>query len=422
MFKGILLLCLLLTGFADGQSQNTIPVIQGKLDLRQWNKDKQAIVPLDGEWRFCWNELIQWEEIQKRKDVPFITFSRPWNEQLVDGAQLPGVGYATYAAEVLLPDGMDSLALEVPAVYNSYALWANDKLVSVNGKVGTQEKEMTPEWRPQTVKLKNLGDTLRLIFQVANFQTARGGPASSIRLGTVEHLFGIDSANILSNRLLIAFFLVLTTAFLVAYLIATRYIMLLYFSGLALTFAIRFMFSDKYPYYDFGLSISWETAAKIEYTSVPLMVIFGVLFISSIYPIEFKRYIRVSFLVIHLILLLFTFLATPAILSQLLFLIQICSLVFLIYVIYAIVRALIYERAGAWVSTLGIAIFALAGIYNLFTYLYFMELNRIVIHTCYTLAMILNAFSLWYRTPIRIKQEEQNILRYSDLYNTDEKK
>src|SRR5690606_18307065 len=121
-----------------------------------------------------------------------------------------------------------------------------------------------------------------------------------------------------------------------------------------------------------------------------------ILFICSIYPLDFNRRVRVAFLVIDLILIFFICLASPSILSELLLLIQICTFAFLIYVIFAVSRPLIYERPGAWLTSVGIVICALAGIYNLFAIFYFMELNRIIIHSAYTLAMIMNALSLLY--------------------------
>lgn len=414
MLKGITLAILLVT-FSGSHAKQPDPVVRGKLDLRQWKSD-QGIVPLEGEWLFAWRAFLQWHEIDPGK-VSLISFSRPWNEQLVDNQQLPGTGYATYAAEILLPPWADSLAMEVPAVYNAHALWINDKLMCANGKVGTSKDEMKPEWRPQTIKLKGMGDTLRLVFHVSNFHTSRGGSALEVRLGTIDELFGGTAAHKLSARLLVIFFVALGLIFFILFVVSPNHIMLLYFSSLSMAFAIRFLFSDFYSYYDFGLRLPWLLAARIEYLSVPLLTMFGVLFISSIYPLDFNRRVRTGFLLINVILILVIIVAQASVLSELLLLIQICTLALLIYVIYAIVRALIYERPGAWLSTIGIVIFTLAGIYNLFAIFYFMELNRIIIHSCYTLAMILNAFSLLYRTPIRIRQEEQNILRYSDLYN-----
>lgn len=418
LFRTIVVLSFALAAIA-AKSQNLRPVGQGRLDLRQWNMQQQPVISLNGEWSFYWNQLIQWSDIQIITNSAFINFSRPWNEQFVAGKHVPSLGYATYAAEVFLPAVSDSLALEVPAVYNSYSLWINDKLVCSNGRVGKSKSESIPMWKPLIVRIA-YSDTLHIIFQVSNFRTARGGPVSPIRLGLASKMFPLQSVYATSTKVLIGVFLLVGLSFLLTFFISFRK-MFLYFSGLALAFATRFLFSDQYPYYDFGIHLPWEVAAKIEYISIPFMVTWGVLFIAHIYPLEFRRIVKLLFLTANGLLIIVTVLVAPTILTYLLIAIQIVALSFLLYVIYVIIKALIFERVGAWLSVAGIIIFTLAAIYNLLAIVYFNEFNRIIVHACYTLALVLNAISLWYRTPIRIKGEEQNILRYSDLYSTEEK-
>lgn len=408
-------LLLLLGSFFTGRGQSDMTVVKGKLDLRHWNMSDDPVIWLDGEWLFFHNELIQWNEIKQRKHVVYAQFSRPWNEQVIDGKELPGEGYATYAMEVLLPHDHDSLAVDVPAVFNSNALWVNDTLISTNGKVGTSAAEMEPMWKPQTVRI-NAGDTLRIVFQIANFQSSRGGSAVSIHLGSAKKLFASDAVSRVSLYVLIAFFGLVGLVSLVVFALSGR-TPLVYFSGLSLAFALRFMFSDLYPYYDFGLTLSWVIAAKIEYASVPIIVIWGTLFISSIYPLEFKRPVKIFFLVVNFALVLFVFFTSPSAFAKLLTVIQMVALAFLVYAVYCITKAVIYERVGAWATAIGVAIFALVGIYNLFTFLFVIELNRIVILVGYSLALVLNAVSLWYRTSVRLKEENQSMLRYSDLYS-----
>lgn len=386
------------------------------MDLRRWDTGHDKVVSLNGEWFFQWNALAQWNEISR--GYSYAQFPVPWNEQAIDGKELPGIGFATFAVEVLLPHEMDSVAIEVPAVFNSHALWVNDQLICTNGKVGISEETQLPEWRPQTVKVRTDHGSLRIVFQIANFQTARGGCAEPVRIGSVDTLLGMHAIYHGSSKVLVIAFSVIGISFLVIFLITLRR-NVLYFSGLTLSFALRFMFSDRYSYYDFGISLPWEIAAKIEYITVPLLVVWGVLFISSIYPLEFKRPVRISFLVINVLLLIAIIIAKVSWLSQLLLVIQLAALSVTLFVIYATIKAAAYERTGAWLSVAGIAMFAVAAVYNLFTFLYVLELNRIIIHSCYALGLIISALALMYRTPMQIMEEEKSILRYSDLYKTE---
>ena len=60
---------------------------------------------------------------------------------------------------------------------------------------------------------------------------------------------------------------------------------------------------------------------------------------------------------------------------------QVFALTFAMFVIYVLIKALIFQRAGAWVSVLGVTVFALVGFYNVYAFINVADLNRIVIHS-----------------------------------------
>lgn len=396
-------------------SQDFGPVKGGQLDLRKWDPKAQPVIWLDGEWEFYWRKLLTSKDLQGDQDKTFAQLSVPWNEQEIGGERLPKNGYATYALKILMPANMSSVSFAVPAVFNCYAFWVNDKLVCSSGKVGTKAEEVIPRWNPQTVTVRNPGDTLRVTFQISNFQHTRGGCAEILRIGDTDHLTGMASAFHNSGIALIIFFGVVSVGGLIIFFIV-RPISFLYLALLSTAYTVRFIFSDLYFYNDFGIDPSWEVAAKIEYLTIPLIVLFGALFIASIYPQEFKRVLLYFFVTLNALLTGVVIFASSSMFSPLLLVLQIIALTFIAYVMYAIVRALIFQRAGAWVSVLGLIVFTLVGFYNVYAFITVTDLNRIVIHIGYALALLLNVASLLYRTPMRLRSEEHDILRFNDLY------
>lgn len=396
-------------------SYGGLPVINGKVDLRSQNFDINPIVKLDGKWAFYWNQLLQQQELSTATP-DYIEFAIPWNEQTVNGRQLGSKGVATYSLQVLLPRQHPPLALDIPAVFNSYSLWVNNQLVSKNGKIGDKANDMIPEWHPETVLLDKvkIGDTLNIVFQVANFQTTRGGAASAIQLGTASKLITKSKNEHLSLTSLILFFgIVGLITFVIGFIMAqsTFY----YFAGVGLAFALRFVFSDLYPFHEFGWGVPWDIAVRIEYASIPFIVIWSTLFVSRLYPLEFRKAIKVFHLAVNALLILIVLLISPDYYSQVLLIIQIVALSFLIYAIYAVAHAVLYGRVGAWVSAMGILVACGVSCYNVFILMYLIDLNRIVLHTGYAIALILNLISLWYRTPVQLRMEEET-LKYSDLF------
>jgi hypothetical protein len=386
----------------------------GTLDLTEWNTSTQPVISLNGEWEFYWNKLLLSRDL-KRHQGALAQLSIPWNEQLIDGQYLPKDGCATYALRILLPPGMDNVSFAVPAVFNCYAFWVNDKLICSSGKVGTTAAETTPRWRPQTVSVATTGDTLRVIFQIANFQHTRGGCAEIMRIGTTSYLAKMDSVYHVSGMTIIILFLIIAVAAFSIYFIV-RIPSFRFVTFLCLAYTLRFLFSDLYYYYDFNIDIGWEWAARIEYSTIPLIVLSASLFIANIYPLEFKKGILYFFVIADALLVVITFVTPLPLISPLLVVLQVVGLMLGGYTIYVVLIALIAQRKGAWVTAVGTGVFATVGFYNIYAFITLSDLNRIFIHSGYALAMVLNVVSLLYRTPMRLRSEEEDILRFSDFY------
>lgn len=398
--------------------QDEFVVERGKLDLRQWDAAETPVLSLDGEWAFRWNDLIQAKDFDRLAFKSYARLSRPWNEQFIDGEELPKNGHASYYLQVYLPPNTDSVSFDVPAVFNSYAFWVNGKLICSSGKVGESKETTEPRWMPQTVVVPTPGDTLDIIFHIANYQDTRGGCAEVMRIGKASYLPALNSRFNTSGIVLIILFAV-TGLMCISDFVIRRYKSFLYLGLFSLAFMIRFLFSDLYFYQHLGVNFSWLTAAKIEYMTIPLILLSATFFMSAIYPQEFRRASVYFFSVLNVILMLFVLVASSAWFSSLLTVLQVVGLAFILYVIYVLIKAIIYQRTGAWISTLGLIVFAMVGFYNIYAFITISDLNRVVIHAGYFIALMLNAASLFYRTPVRLFSEEQDILRYNDLFRVD---
>lgn len=388
-------------------------VSKGKLNLSEWATTSNPVISLDGEWAFFYNELLQYSEIQKREAAVFALFSVPWNEQTIAGKNFPAKGCATYYAELYLPSLPDSLALEVPAVYNSYALWVNHELICTNGKVAAQKESMIPNWRPLTVSFKPTHDTLHIIFQMANFQSNRGGSIIPMRLGLSSVLKGIRKMQEISAEFMVVSLFIIST-FCIAIFLFTGRKPALYFSLFSLFFCVRALFSDLYLYHDYMSNIAWHLAVRIEYATIPALAVTSILFVTSIYPHEVKKSAKIFLLTANVLLLSSIAMAPISFFSELLVVFQVTGLTVAIYFTYVIARAALNERIGAMLSAAGTVMFALVFIYNILIYLSAFEFNPLITNLGYIIAFLLNTIALVYRDDSTIHNE--GILRYADLY------
>jgi hypothetical protein len=64
---------------------------------------------------------------------------------------------------------------------------------------------------------------------------------------------------------------------------------------------------------------------------------------------------------------------------------------------------------------LSMGVLIIVASYNTYAFIMVLDLNRAFIHFGYACALSLAAFSLFYRTPLRIMQEENEILSYEDF-------
>ncbi|HEY3401923.1 MAG TPA: 7TM-DISM domain-containing protein [Ohtaekwangia sp.] len=402
-------------------SVNTVaqqsPVIhKGELDLSGWNRNVDPVISLNGEWKFYWQQLVEARNIESIQNYSFAQLSIPWNEQTINGKTLPKNGYATYALSIKLPPNTTSVAFAVPAVFNSYAFWVEDKLICSSGKVATNAKEMIPQWRPQTVRVEVSSSTILVLFQIANFQETRGGCAEVMRIGDTEYLTWLSDTYHLSGYILVTFFLLVSLGGVVVYYI-NGIPSFLNLALLCLAFVVRFLFSDLYLAQELGVIFPWLVAAKIEYITIPLIVITATMFMSGIYPKEFKATVANLTIALCILLMVVVILVPSHLLSPVLVILQITGLLFTLYVLYVIIRALLIHRSGAWVSALSMGTFAMVGFYNIYAFILVLDLNRTVIDIGYAIALILSVISLLYRTPLRLQSEEHNMLRYDDLFH-----
>lgn len=394
-------------------------VRRGELDLRTWNKEQYPVVSLDGEWEFYWHQLLTGGE-SSYEQPHFAVLSRPWNEQPIMQETLPRDGFATYHLRVFIPRGMDSVALAVPAVFNSYALYADGVLICKSGNVADTEKEQEPRWQPQTVVVPLKGQTLNLYFQIANFQHTRGGCAEVMRLGTVEYLLPLSRLFHQSGWTLMIVF------FIVSVISAAAFVWhgqknFLYLSLLSFAFILRFLFSDLYFYRDLELELSWMVAARLEYLTIPLLLLCAVFFLQGIYPKEVHRSIKIFYIVANLLMAGLVLILPSVAFTQLLIMSQVIGLSFIVIAIITITRAIVRDRAGAWVSAVGLITLACVGFYNIYTFINVIDMNRVVIHAGYLLAMLMNVISLMYRTPMTLSDEDEFVMRYEDYFGVSRK-
>lgn len=139
--------------------------VNGVIDLRNWDFNKDGILKLDGQWEFYEHQLLTFKE-----------FNNP--ELKKSYKTIPGtIGentYGTYRLKVLVSSDDYLYSVKIDYLQNAFKLFADDKYVASIGKTGKNKSETKPQQLPKTGSFYTQNGETYLILQVSNFYSQYG--------------------------------------------------------------------------------------------------------------------------------------------------------------------------------------------------------------------------------------------------------
>lgn len=364
-------------------------VARGQMDIRSWNFGLSGPVKLEGQWNFHWEKLLTPEQaIMPSGD--YFEFPGLWNGEFSERHELDGYGFATYSARVFVNPSLEMLSVELPDVYSNYHLWINGQLVASNGEVGTSRAESVPQWLPKTVVFR-ANDTLDFVLQVSNFYHRRGGSNDHIYLGTPEQLYEKRESAVITNIVLFSGLALIGCFFFVLFFFFGKNRAALFFAAICLTWAIRALFTNLYLFINWFPALDWELGVKIEYLTLYLTMMWSLMFVGELFPNDTNPITKYGLLIANFIFILFT-VASPAVTyTSMLSVYIVVSWVILGYVGFVVIRAIVYERVGAWFSAGSIILGVIMFSYDMLTYQGFWDFSPLLFNIGYLLIFMLNA-------------------------------
>jgi signal transduction histidine kinase len=346
------------------ESSNKPRAIDGVLDLTDWDWDQDGVISLDGEWEFYWNKLLfpdDFQEMDLTKTKNLIILPRAWNKYSIDGEKLSANGYATYRL-VINNLGDRILGIKIPRIFTSYDLWINGELVGSSGKIGTNSKEMIPQYLPQINYLRSQTNTMELVIQVANFKHRSGGILESIKIGPASQITEIRIRNLTQDLTLFGSLFIIGFYHITLFVFRTKDKSTLFFGIFSMLISARTLLVGEIFFIHLFPNFSWEITHKVQtlayYLGVPLVV----LFMKSSFPrdisVKVNNFVQIVGAIFASLVLL-----TPARIFTIFNPIyQIFSLVVISYLIYIVILTCYRKREGAFLIGLGVLILILFSI------------------------------------------------------------
>lgn len=267
--------------------------VKGVLDLRGTVMDQHSFHNLNGEWEFYWEQLLTPTTFGKAKQegkgmiVPVPSY---WSDYLIDGKELPGFGYGTYALSVLLPpDTRSGICIDIPVFDVAHKFYLNDRLIKESGTVGTSRETEEPWYEPGRFCYIPDTDTIRLLIQVSNFHHRRGGFWQPVLLGGSEAILTKTERRSMYNYSTIGILFFFSLFFIIFWLFNRSYYLTILFALTSLGILIRSVNTGLYFSNSF-IDTPWEWQIRMEYFGTYLAFLFGMIFLHRMFPMKYMRY------------------------------------------------------------------------------------------------------------------------------------
>lgn len=314
------------------------------LDFRDISLETEPVT-LIGPWDFYWQTLLS----DSTEVTPPIQLLLPGNWYDTEEMHLQALGYGSYRQSVLLPTNKKDLGLYISHVFSSYLLIVNGEVLYESGRVGKTKETYKPYREPKVIPLPELAsDTMHIVIEASNFDHYNAGMLYAIELGNYDflqrRLERIQAVNLfLAGGFFITGFILLV--FSMAY--RQLNIQVTFYALFSLSLMYRMLGAFPFPLHRIMNDYSFQWATRIEYFSILTAVMFGGLFIFTLYPRQTNVWVKRIFLAINLLYGSTVLFASPLHYTDLMQYFVLFILLYLLVFIYIIIRARVEKELSS---------------------------------------------------------------------------
>ncbi len=412
-----LFLLVVLTGIHSETNQTPPMVVNGVLDLQQWDFEKDGSINLNGEWEFYWQKFLspQFSSYTNSSDkTGLIEIPGYWKGYKVDGESLSGSGYATFIVTVLLPQTNKKLAIKIKDIQTAYSLYIDGIMIAHTGKVGKNEYDSIPDYSSLAAEFSPNKDKIIIMLHVSNFHLRKGGFWESLELGT-DNTIRTNHENKLSFEIFLSSSIFIMGLYhLSLFLHRRKDRSALYFGLFCLVITIRALSTGEMYLYQLLPNFQWKTMHRMEYLSFYIGLPLFFMYLRSIFPANFSITALRIVQSVALLFCLFVIIAPSKLYTQTVQIYEIFTLLAGLYSIYILIIAIINKRPGSIILLTG------------FIFMFLMVLNDVLysnqlIHTGYyvPIGLLIFIFSQAYLISLLFTRMFQTVeFQTTELENT----
>lgn len=330
-------------------------VSHGYIDLKESEVALDVSLFLKGDWLFAPNKLLKNASEIDSSELITIEVPMKWGQ-----VGLPSQGFGTYLLK-MERDTSSLLSLKIPDVLSAYALYINGVLIKKVGKVGMDESTTLPERKTTYFNIsQELGKTLNVCLQIANFSHARGGLGSIPIISSTRKIYRQKLYEDTYDVFLFGCLIMGSLFFFGLYVSGRKEKMAIYFALFCMTYAYRVVGWGNYLLHDI-VDMPYRLGLVLEYLSLYLSVFFFAKYLGHLFPKEAPKKIINFFAYIALACTATTVLPVQIFTGLINYFLGLLVVV-MVFVSVVFIKAAINRRQGA-----NLAIYSTFGIFFIFT-------------------------------------------------------
>lgn len=264
----VILFALVLTSFRflwieTFSSNEQPPVVDGQLDLRDWDFSKKGTITLDGEWGFHPYTWISDGFSSNKNDIKV---PGDWSASLNPESEDP-YGYGSYRLRILVnPEIETTYGIRISSIRSASELYVNGLLMGKSGEVGESKessKAMNAPYSSTSIRVDDTG-VIEVVLQVSNFIDPRSsGFVRSAKFGYEEAVTSETQLSTMLQIIAAVIFFIHGLFACLLYVIGIRDKRLLYFALVIISVAItNLMGGDEKVLFDY-VSMGYTTSFKL---------------------------------------------------------------------------------------------------------------------------------------------------------------
>ncbi len=313
-----------------------------------------AIISLDGDWEFYWNQLLTPEAFGVSPIKPSFQYvPNKWQSYSIQNIRVQG--YATYRLVIRNRDTLQNLMVKIPGIATASKIWINGKLQSEAGNVSVTKDESQPDRHHHYIKLPG-EPRIELVVQASCYEYAFPGIAHSVTLGVEQVL--LDRERIFSDfeMIEIGFLILMIFYHMALYFQLKRNPSYLLLSALCFIILVRAISTYHSSLLVFRLfeGISFSFIKTVEFGSVYAGIGLLPMFIHSLFPLETPRAGLRIFQVMSGLMVLLVIVTPLHISGQALDAFHILMSLSFLFVLWVLFKAITKKRLGASTIFVGI--------------------------------------------------------------------